>query len=67
MSKEKLLEYLDAPVETTAKNIMGCSESWYDPYYAIKKTFTREQIQSMTDAEVANLILLAENIAEGLY
>lgn len=67
MSKEKLLEYLDAPVETTARNRMGCSENWYDPYYAMKETFTREQIENMSESEIQNLLKLAQNISEGLY
>ena len=67
MSKEKLLKYLDAPVETTARNRMGCSENWYDPYYAMKETFTREQIENMLESEIQNLLKLAQNISEGLY
>ena len=67
MSKEKLLKYLDASVETTARNRMGCSENWYDPYYAMKETFTREQIENMLESEIQNLLKLAQNISEGLY
>lgn len=67
MSKEKLLKYLDEPVETTARNRMGCSENWYDPYYAMKETFTREQIENMSESEIQNLLKLAQNISEGLY
>lgn len=65
--KQKLLGYIDNPVETTARNSMGCSENWYNSYYAMKETFTREEIESMTDTEIENLIKLADNIAEGLY
>ena len=65
--KQKLLEYLDKPVKTTARNSMGCSENWYNSYYAMKETFTREEIESMSDAEIDSLIKLANNIAEGLY
>lgn len=65
--KDKLLKYLDAPVETSARNRMGCSENWYDPYYAMKETFSREQIESMTEAEIKNLLALAQNISDGLY
>lgn len=65
--KQKLLGYIDKPVETTARNSMGCSENWYNSYYAMKETFTREEIESMTDTEIENLIKLADNIAEGLY
>lgn len=33
--KEKLLEYIDKPVLTNARNSMGCSENWYNLYYAM--------------------------------
>ena len=65
--KEKLLEYIDKPVLTDARNSMGCSENWYNPYYAMKETFTKEEIKNMTDKEIDNLIKLTENIMEALY
>ena len=65
--KEKLLEYIDNPVLTGARNSMGCSENWYDSYYAMKETFTKEEIENMSDGEINNLIKLAENIMEALY
>ena len=65
--KEKLLEYIDNPVLTGARNSMGCSENWYSPYYAMKETFTKEEIENMSDSGINNLIKLAENIMEALY
>ena len=65
--KEKLLEYIDKPVLTESRNSMGCPENWYNPYYAMKETFTKEEIKNMSDGEVNNLIKLAENIMEALY
>ena len=65
--KEKLLEYIDNPVLTGARNSMGCSENWYSSYYAMKETFTKEEIKNMSDSEINNLIKLAENIMEALY
>ena len=65
--KEKLLEYINNPVETTARNSMGCSENWYNSYYAMKETFSIEEIEYMSDLEINNLLRLANNIAEGLY
>lgn len=65
--KEKLLEYINNPVLTDARNSMGCSENWYNPYYAIKETFAEEEIDNMTDEEINNLVKLAENIMEALY
>lgn len=49
------------------RNSMGCSEDWYNAYWAIQNTFTREEIEKMSDAEVDNLVKLAEAIGEGLY
>ena len=65
--KEKLLEYIDKPVLTGARNSMGCSENWYSSYYAMKETFTKEEIKNMSDSEINNLIKLSENIMEALY
>ena len=65
--KEKLLEYIDKPVLTDTRNSMGCSENWYNPYYAMKETFTKEEIDNMPDKEIDNLIKMAENIMEALY
>lgn len=52
---------------TFARNSMGCSENWYNAYWAIQNTFTREEIKKMSDVEVDNLVRLAESIGEGLY
>ena len=46
---------------------MGCSENWYNSYYAMKETFSEKEIVNMTDKEISNLIKLAENIMEALY
>ena len=43
------------------------NESWYDSYYAIKETFSVEEIKSMSEKEVDNLVHLANNIADALY
>ena len=65
--KEKLLEYIDKPVLTAASNSMCGSDNWYNPDYAMKETFTKEEIENMTDKEIDNLIKLAENIMDALY
>jgi hypothetical protein len=67
MSKVKLLEYMDKPVIVNARNSMGCDENWYNSYYAISHTFSREEIEAMSEAEVSNLIKLGDTIAEYLY
>ena len=68
-NKEKILEYIalyKAP-DKIMRNRMGCDESWYDPYYAIKETFSVKEIESMSEKEVDNLVRLANNIADALY
>lgn len=65
--KEELLKYIANPTLTTARNLMGCDENWYNPYYAIKETFTKEDIENMSDKEIENLIKISENIQSYLY
>ena len=67
MVKEQLLKDIENLKETTAQNRMGCSENWYSYVYAIKNTFTIEEIQLMDDLEIEHLIKLANNISEGLW
>lgn len=67
MNKEKLLEEIKNLKLTNNHNSMGCSENWYNEYYAISKTFSEEEIKNMTDKEIENLIKLAKNIQEALY
>ena len=65
--KEKLIEYINKPVLTDARNRMGCSENWYNAYYAIKETFSIDEIKSMDNKEIKNLVKLADSIGEALY
>lgn len=65
--KENLMEYINNPKTTDARNKMGCSENWYNPYYAIKQAFSLEEIQHMSNKEVENLVRLADEIGMGLY
>lgn len=67
MEKEQLLKDIENLKETKNKNSMGCSENWYNYVYAIKETFTIEEIQFMDELEIEHLIKLAENISDGLY
>lgn len=67
MDKVSLLEYLDDPVVIPGLNRMGCSENWYNPYYAVMETFSREEIEAMSAHEVSNLLKLASKISEYLY
>ena len=52
---------------TPGYNIMGASESWYNPYYAIQQTFSEEEINNMSEEELNNLIKLAKVLGEAFY
>ena len=68
MSKDKILMNIATVGYTKAQNVMGCSENWYNPYYAIKQTFTYEEILSMKESlRNEHLILGAiSNVRENL-
>lgn len=53
--------------EFSGTNRMGCSENWYNSYYAIAQVFTDNELASMSKREIDNLIKLAEAIQEALY
>jgi hypothetical protein len=67
MKTNELIEGIEKYKGTKAHNSMGCSENWYNFFYAMKETFTPEEIQNMTDRECELLERLATNIQEGLY
>lgn len=65
--KEKLFEFINKPVETNTRNRMGCDENWYNSYYSISHTFTKEELEAMSESEIDNLVKLADSISESLY
>ena len=65
--KEKCLNFIESPDLLSERNIMGCSENWYNPYHAIYATFSREEVLAMSNDEVEHLVRLADRIGEGLY
>ena len=67
MTKTEIINAIKNVGTTTARNSMGCSENWYNPYYAIKMTFSMEEIESMSEKELNNLVKLGDAISEGLY
>lgn len=64
---EKCLEALEYEKNNNMRNRMGCSETWYNPYYAIGMTFSEEELNEMSANELQNLVRLAETLAEALY
>lgn len=67
MTTNKLIEGIEKYTNSTARNSMGCSENWYNFFFAMKNTFTFEEMKNMTDRECELLERLATNIQEGLY
>lgn len=69
MIKEDFINKVKASLENTtdAKNRMGCSENWYNPYYAIGRTFTVTELENMDMDQLTNLHRLADNISDALY
>lgn len=67
MTKEEIINEIKNLKTTNTRNSMGCSENWYNAYFAISETFSMEEIETMSENELNNLVKLADNIAEGLY
>lgn len=65
--KDELLNRIYSIETSNKRNLMGCSEDWYNELYSLKQTFKREELESMDEKELENLIRLAYNIAEALY
>ena len=71
MTKEEILQKIadcfDKEKNNKARNSMGVSESFYNPYYLTGKCFTTEELSAMSEAELNNLIKLAIFAAEAFY
>ena len=65
--KGKLLLYLNNPKPTNIHNSKRYPENWYDSYFAMMKTFSKDEILHMSDSEIEHLLKLADNIQENLY
>lgn len=66
-SKESILENIGVVKPTTARNIMGCNESWYDTYYAMREVFSPEELKAMSEEELNHLLRLGNAISDALY
>lgn len=52
---------------STERNSMGCSEDWYNPYYAIGTVFSEDELAKRSESEIHDLIRLASAIGDALY
>lgn len=63
-----LIRYMSSdPKDDGRRNRMGCSESWYNLYYAFAQTFTLKDLEKMSEQEIWNILKIAGNIQEALY
>lgn len=67
MTASELLEKIESSKDTRHRNSMGCLEDWYDFTFAMKETFTKDEIESMSERELTLLERLATSIQDGLY
>lgn len=66
-TKEQIIDKVKNITTTNACNCMGCSENWYNPYYAIREVFGLETLETMEETELNNLVKLAERLGNALY
>lgn len=67
MESGEIIKGIEKLTVQTSKNSMGCSENWYDFFYAMKETFTLDEIKGMSERECSLFGRLANKIQEGLY
>lgn len=63
----KINDCLSSKRQNRARNSMGVSESFYNPYYLIGKCFDNSGLKNMTEVELNHLITLAEYASEAFY
>lgn len=66
-TKEQILERCRDAAPIPGRNRMGCSESWYDPFFCMQHIFTEEERGAMTEQELNNLYRLADQVTRALY
>ena len=59
--------YTNAYQSSGARNRMGCSEDWYDCYYAISSTLHWNEVDNLTDEQLDSLVKVVCAVQEALY
>lgn len=71
MSKDEIIEKIkgcfNSEKDNKARNSMGVSESYYNPYYLTGKCFSIDELSNMSEAELNNLIKLSEYATDAFY
>lgn len=65
--KQNVLETYDNFESLNTRNRMGCSEDWYNPYFAISRTFEKNEVEKMDSDTIELLVKLASNMSDALY
>lgn len=64
---QKIADCFDKEKGNKARNSMGVSESFYNPYYLTGKCFSTEELSAMSELELNNLIKLADYASDAFY
>ena len=71
MTKEEILKNIADCFEKAkgnkARNSMGNSENWYNPYYLLGKCFTKKELSEMSEVELNNLFKLGNFASDVFY
>lgn len=67
MNKKELIDAIKSYKITNARNSMGCLEDWYDFTFAMKATFSVDEIEKMSEHDIELLHRLHESVSEGFY
>lgn len=74
MTKQEILQNIinitdcfDKQKSSNARNLMSMSEINYNPYFLTGKCFTTEELSMMSEAELNNIIKLAEHASDTFY
>lgn len=65
--KEYIIQHCKDAKPIPGRNSMGCSESWYDPFYVMQQVFSEGELGAMTEQELNNLYVLAYEMSGALY
>lgn len=67
MTKQEILKGIENANRSKERNSMGCNESWYNPFFALKETFGAERLSTMSEKELNDLMELADAMSDAFY
>lgn len=66
-TKETIVTRIKEVGIVKGQNSMGVSESFYNPYYLIKRAFTADEINAMTEKELQSVFKMADYATDAFY